>query len=125
MSYSLQETVVEYTNEKMEPFHKKFSFVKEDLKQMAYCNFIDIVEAKALWGILYLRGLMKQDLFDSKTIWYHELLKDISGATMSLYRFSFISRLIEFDVKKKRNEHEKFDEFACFRNIVFEKIKTK
>ena len=60
--YSLQETVAEYVNGNIECFHKQFPFVKENPKQMAYSNFIDIVEIKAFLGIIYLRSSMKQDL---------------------------------------------------------------
>lgn len=70
-------------------------------------------------GILYLRGLMKQVLFGSKTIWYHELSNDLFADTISLNLFFFINRVIEFDDKKEKNEHWKFDKFECFR-IFFE-----
>lgn len=56
---------------KWESLYKQFPFVKEDLKQMAYYTM----------GILYLRGLMRQVLFGSKTIWYHELSNDIFADT--------------------------------------------
>ena len=53
-------------------------------------------------GILYLRGLMKQDLFGSKTIWYHELSNDIFADTISLNLFSLSVGSMNLMTRRKR-----------------------
>lgn len=48
---------------------------------------------------------MKQNLCNSRHIWYQDSANDIFAAAISLNRFTFINRLIEFDDKHSRKEH--------------------
>ena len=40
---------------------------------------------------------------------------------MSLNRFSFITRLFQFDDRSTQEEHKKYNRFTCFRDF-FEKV---
>ena len=92
MKDSLLEGVVEFKNDNIEHLYEQFWFFTEDPKRLAYWNFIGIVEIKVFLDKLYLRGLIRINWFHSKT-----LIKEIFANAMSLDRFSFVSRLVEFD----------------------------
>ena len=52
------------------------------------------------------------------------LPKIVFAAAMSMKRFQFISRFIEFDVKKTCEERWKPDKFACMR-YIFDEVNCK
>ena len=70
---------------------------------------------------MYSHAALKQNLRDSRSIWYHESLNPIFVATMSLNRFRFITRFIQFDDRSTQEECKMYDKFACFRDF-FEKV---
>ena len=114
---SLIETVLQFTNNRISTFHEEFP----DLVKVAANRLVDFDEIKAYFGILYLRAALKQYLLNSYSIWYHESSYSIFPATMSLNRFSFITRFLQFDDRSTRVERKKYDKFACFREF-FEEV---
>ena len=114
---SLIDSILKLTNNRISTFHKQFP----ELAQVAANRLIDLDELKAYFGILYLRAALKQNLRDSYSIWYHESSCSIFPVTMSLNRFSFITRFLQFDDRSTREERKKYDNFACFRDF-FEKV---
>ena len=114
---SLIDSVLKLTNNRISTFHKQFP----ELAQVAANRLIDLDELKAYFGILYLRAALKQNLRDSYSIWYHESSCSIFPVTMSLNRFSFITRFLQFDDRSTREERKKYDNFACFRDF-FQKV---
>ncbi|XP_072394910.1 uncharacterized protein [Diabrotica undecimpunctata] len=80
---------------------------------------IDLIELKALFGLLYISGANKSnhqnadDLFrtDGRSMEIY-LLK------MSLKRFQFILRYIWFDDESTRIQRQEFDKLAAIREIV-------
>ena len=52
------------------------------------------------------------------------LPKIFFAAAMSMKGFQFISRFVEFDVKKTREERWKPDKFACMR-YIFDEVNCK
>ena len=76
-----------------------------------------MVELKAFFGLLYLRASLKSNLYLADVIWYHESSNDLFAATMSMKRFQFISRFIEFDVSKTCEERWKHNKFSSMRYI--------
>lgn len=110
---SLIETIAQFINNRISTFHEEFP----DLAKVAANRLVDLDEIKAYFGILYLRAALKQNLRNSYLIWYHESSCSIFPATMRLNRFSFITRFLQFDDRSTREEHKKYDKFACFREF--------
>lgn len=117
----LLQSVVLNTNNTIRLFRDKFHKVIESSDKYTHCNFIDLIELKAFIGLLYLRGALKQNLFNANFIWYHESANDIFSATMTLKRFQFICRFLQFDDKTTREERWKHDRYACIR-CFFEEV---
>ena len=71
---------------------------------------------KAFFGILYMRGTLKVNMFDLTFVF-------IKVATLSFkqWSFSILCRFIEFDDVLIREEKWKFDKFACIRHY-FEEV---
>lgn len=91
MPDSLLEIVVLYINENIKCFHEQLSFAREDQKQIAYCNVIDIIKIKAFFGVLRLD--------ETKFIWQLNYLvlevnKRYTCCHNEFDTFSFISRII-------------------------------
>ena len=59
---------------------------------------------KVFIGIFYIRAALKVNFHNSNQIWYHESSNDLLTATLSLKRFQFLTRFIEFDDKASREE---------------------
>ena len=61
---------------------------------------------KAFIGIFYVRAALEVNIHNSSKILYHESesSNDTFPATMSLTRFHFLKRIIEFDDKASREE---------------------
>ena len=72
---------------------------------------------KAFIGIFYVRAALKVNIHNSNQIWYHKSSNDLFAATMSLKRFPFLTRFIEFDDKASTEERWQFDKFACIRDF--------
>ena len=90
MPDSLREIVVLYINENIKRFHEQFSFAREDQKQIAYCNVIDIIKIKAF-------SVLRLD--ETKFIWQLNYLvlevnKRYTCCHNEFDTFSFISRII-------------------------------
>lgn len=91
MPDSLLEIVVLYINENIKCFHEQLSFAREDQKQIAYCNVIDIIKIKVFFGVLRLD--------ETKVIWQLNYLvlevnKRYTCCHNEFDTFSFISRII-------------------------------
>ena len=80
-------TLLKFTNNRISTFHEQFP----ELAQVAANRLIDLDELEAYFGILYLRAALKQNLWDSYSIWYHKSSCSIFPAAMSLNGFSFIT----------------------------------
>lgn len=91
MPDSLLEIVVLYINEDIKCSHEQLSFAREDQKQIAYCNVIDIIKIKVFFGVLRLD--------ETKFIWQLNYLvlevnKRYTCCHNEFDTFSFISRII-------------------------------
>ena len=85
-----------------------------------FYKHVDSVDIRAFIGLLYLRARLKLNLFDRESIWHHETANDFFESTMSLNLFVFISRLITFDERDTRDDHWKYDKFACMQDFFEE-----
>ena len=59
---------------------------------------------KGFIGIFYIRATLKVNIHNSNRIWYHKSSNDVFAPTMSLNRFDFLTRFIEFYDKASREE---------------------
>ena len=64
-------------------------------------------ELKALFGLLYIRGMFKQNYWDFHCLWDKEVGHPIFSATMSKARFAFLMRHLCFDDPEPRRERWK------------------
>ena len=76
-----------------------------------------LMELRAWFGLLYLRGALQLNLRDTDDVWYHETACNIFAATMQRKRFSFLMRIISFDDWTTRKERWQADKFAPFREF--------
>lgn len=79
----------------------------------------DIVEIKALLGLVYLRGVLKSSRLNVDELW------DKNGCgverfrlTMSKQRFLFLLRSLRFDDRLTREERKQVDKLAPIRDIL-------
>ncbi|XP_051162152.1 piggyBac transposable element-derived protein 4-like [Leptopilina boulardi] len=76
----------------------------------------DIVELKAVFGLLYCAGAHK--LIKCKTMnWWSVHSMPLFKATMSRNRFTFLFDCLRFDDKNTRNERKPIDRFTHIREI--------
>ena len=95
-------------NEKYTWFHKR----------------VDDDELKALFGLMYARGLMNWGYRDVTLIWGNDCwTSPLFGATMSRCRFQLLLRLLSFDDKRSRAERRKKDKFAAIREVFEDVVK--
>ena len=90
-------TIVDYTNSNIQNVRRKFGNVIVSSNKYTHCDITDLTEMKAFIGIFYIHATLKVTIHNSNQIWYHESSNDLFAATMSLKRFHFLTRFIEFD----------------------------
>ena len=79
-------------------------------------KIIDVVEVRAILGLLYYAGVHK--ISKSKTInWWGIHSMPLFKATMHRNRFTFILNCLRFDDKSTRNERKATDRFTHIREI--------
>ena len=118
------EVVIENTNIAICHFCVQFQEIIENSDKYMYCIYIDITKLKSFIGILNLRGCLKQNLFNSRTMWCHKSANDIFAATMGPKRFSFICRFLQFNDKATHDERWKTVKFACIRFFLRKSTET-
>lgn len=92
--------------------------VAQNYKRDRAAKPTDLIEIKALLGLLYLAGTLKSSRLNTKEIW------DKKGTgverfwvTMSEQRFRFLLNCLRFDDLSSRNERKKIDKLAPIREI--------
>ena len=95
-------SIVEYTNSNNPDFRRKFENVIVTSNKYTHCDITDLTEMKAFIRIFYIRAALTVNIYNSNQIWYHESSNYLFAATMSLKRFHFLTRFIEFDDKASR-----------------------
>lgn len=103
--------IVDYTNIFIESLRVNYSRDRD-------CKCIDLMELRALFGLLYFLGRMRNSHLNTKDIWATDGNGcDISIVTMSRRRFHFILRCLRFDNFLTRDERKAEDKFAPLREI--------
>ena len=108
-------------NNKIIEFRVKFSVQLERSSKYPHCKEADMIEIRAVFGILYLRAAKHLNLQIVRDVFSHESSLDIFQNTMSQNRFVFLVRMLSFDDKDTRAERWKLDKYAAFRDF-FERM---
>ena len=95
----------------------RFHDVLKKSSKYTYVKETDLIELKALIGLLYLRVALQLNIFKTREIFFHESSHEIFAATMSYNRFAFLIRFLEFDDKQTRWQQWREDKFAAIREF--------
>lgn len=78
----------------------------------------DLVEVKALFGLLYLAGILRSSRLNVNDLWDRNTIGiERFWLTMSKERFLFLLRHIRFDDKATREERKSVDKLAPIRQV--------
>ena len=116
--------VVDNTNRKITELHNIIGDRLAETDKKTQYGLTSLVEMKAWFGLLYLRGALKLNTSHVDNVWYHESSNDIFAATMQRKRFTFLTRMVQFDDCDTRGERWKQDKFAAFREF-FETVNRR
>ena len=75
-------TIVENTNSVIETFLAGKQDMIDDSNKYLFYKKVDLIDIKAILGLLYLRACLKLNMFDRETIWHYEMANDFFEATM-------------------------------------------
>ena len=94
INHEMVNTIVENTNTVIETFLAGKQDMIDDSDKYSFYKKVDLIDIKALLGLLYVCACLKLNMVDHETIWHHETANDFFEAMMSLNCFVFISRFI-------------------------------
>lgn len=101
--------IVEHTNEEIMRQQIKYS------KDVRYVDRTDALEIRALIGLLYKSGVLKDSHVNLEELWSVIDGPPIFQATMSLPRIKFLLSCLRFDEKTTRLARKEEDAFAAIR----------
>ena len=113
----MMQDVVNNTNKNIQNFMTRFYDVLKESSKYTYVKETDLIELKALIGLLYLRAALQLNIFKTKEIFFHESSHEIFAATMSYNRFASLICFLEFDDKETRRQRWREDKFAAIREF--------
>lgn len=107
-------SIVEHTNRYLDKARENYSRARD-------VRATSVIEIKALFGLLYMAGLMKAQHLNVKQLW----ATDGTGvecfrATMSKERFLLLLRMLRFDNFQNREERKALDNLAAIREVLDE-----
>nr|CAI5866340.1 unnamed protein product [Callosobruchus analis] len=103
--------VVQNTNKHIQAVQERYSRERD-------AKLTDIVEVKALIGLLYLAGVMKSSHLNAEDLWRVDGTGiEIFRLTMSLQRFRFLLRHLRFDDLETREARKSLDRLAAIRDL--------
>ena len=109
----MMQDVLNNINKNIRNFMTRFHDVLKKSSKYTYVKETDLIELKALIGLLYLRAALQLNIFKTREIFFHESSHEIFAATMSYNRFAFLIRFLEFDDKQTRWQQWREDKFAA------------
>lgn len=109
--------IVKCTNDEIERKNVKYK------SKQWYIGPTTPVEINALFGLLYLSGVLKNPHVTLNDLWSPVFGPVMFRSTMNKNRFEFIINCLRFDEKETREERKKSDKFAAVREIweIFER----
>ena len=117
--------VANNTNKNIQNFVTRFHDVLKESSEYTYVKETDLIELKALIGLLYLRAALQLNIFKTRDIFFHESSHEIFPATMSYNRFVFLICFLEFDDKETRSQRWREDKFAAIRELLMKMNESK
>ena len=85
--------------------------------KQSYSGETTVIELKALFGLLYLAGVLKQNMVNVGNLGNEMFDCPLFRATMSQTRFEFLLLCLRFDDKSTRMERKSEDKFAAIREV--------
>ena len=113
----MMQDIVNNINKNIRNFMTRFHDVLKESSKYTYVKETDLIELKALIGLLYLRAALQLNIFKKREIFFHESSHQIFAATMSYNRFAFLIRFLEFNDKETRQQRWRKDKFAAIREF--------
>lgn len=93
-------------------------FIRSKFDRERDARFTTVQEMKALFGVLYIIGALKNGHRSTKDMWSSDGCNiDILKCAMSEKRFLFLLRCIRFDDIRGREERKKFDKMTHIRKV--------
>lgn len=103
--------IVENTNKVIETISNNYDRSRN-------ANSTNVLEIRALLGLLYLSGVRKCNHLNARDLWRTDGTSlEIFRLTMSNYRFQFLLQHVRFDDKATRADRLKFDNLAPIRKL--------
>ena len=113
----MMQDVLNNTNKNIRNFVTRFHDVLKESSKYSYIKETDLIELKALIGLLYLTAALQLNIFKTREIFFHESSHAIFAATMSYNRFAFLICFLEFDDKETWRQQWRRDKFAAIREF--------
>ena len=113
----MMQDFVNNTNKNIRNFMTRFHDVLKESSKYTYVKETDLIELKALIGLLYLRAAVQLNILKTREIFFHESSHEILAATMSYNRFAFLIPFLKFDDKETRWQRWREDKFAVIRKF--------
>nr|XP_022909932.1 piggyBac transposable element-derived protein 4-like [Onthophagus taurus] len=115
---SMLTSIVENTNKSIESISNNYGRSRD-------AKYTNLVEMKALIGLIYLAGIHKSSRMNTEDLWNRDGTGiDMFWMTMSLQRFRFLLRVIRTDDKNTREERKQYDKLAPIREIFDSFVKN-
>ncbi|XP_071051090.1 piggyBac transposable element-derived protein 4-like [Onthophagus taurus] len=92
------EMIIQHTNEEIER-----NRVNIENQNASFCRNTDIVELKALIGLLYFSGMEKHNHTNLEDLWSPQFGYNLYRAVMPERRFQYLLQNLRFDEKNSRN----------------------
>ena len=114
IAYEMINNITDMTNAKIQLFTEQ-NPTWNDSDKYSYVKPTTSEEIRALLGLMFIRGVMKQNLRNIHKVYFHKSSNPIYKATMGINCFKFLVRCIQFDDFTTRSQQWKSDCFAAFR----------
>ena len=111
------ELIVKYTNARIQQTIDNVATHRLENDKVTYLHPTTVAEIKALFGLMYFRGLLGQGLQRSRNLFSDLTGHFAFGATMSGSRFTFLLSHLRFDDPETRPQRWKSDRFAAIREL--------
>ena len=116
MDTNIMTIIVQETNNSIRRARNRMSQQYLNDPRVNYIHDTDDIEIRALFGLMYLRGLMGMQNHDVKHL-FSEDGHQWFGGTMSKNRFEFLLEHLSFDDLLTRKHRWKTDRFTAFRDV--------
>jgi len=110
-SESINKKILAYTNEKISAISKKYAKPEESIQAT---NF---QELEALFGVLFLSAALRSNHLSSELLFQKEYCGSRFVATMSRWRFEFLTKTLRFDEVETRSERKAMSKLALINEV--------